>query len=276
MIAGSLIMFGIITAQLGAFLWWIDREVVDPDQLAAITTTVVRDPEFRGAVAPEVVDRLLDENNAGALAVEREVIVAAAVAAMAEPVVVNTVSTGIHDLVSAVLGVGSSEITVELTGIHAATVTVLSDIDPALATEVAALNTPSDISLDVGRFPNLATPASILSLVWLGALGIGGAAAMLGVAIHPRSAKALRRVGALIAIGAGVQLGLVWIGTEVVAINIGGRGLATAGSIGLRVILEGWRIQAMVQLVAGVAVVVVGQVLVWVPTLTRATRPAPA
>jgi len=276
LIAGSLIMFGVITAQLGAFVWWIDREVIDPDQLAAVATTVVRDPGFRAAVAPELVDRLIDENTATALSVERDVIVAATEAAMAEPAVVNAIGSGIHNLVSAVLGTGEDEVTIELSGLHAATIAVLFDIDPALATQLAALDPPSDIALDVGRFPDLTTPASVLTLVWLGALGIGGAAAVLGVLVHPRAAKALRRVGALVAIGAGIQLGLAWIGTEVVALNIGGSGIATAGGIGLRVILDGWRIQAMVQLVAGAAIAVIGHVLVWVPTLTRATRPAAA
>jgi len=276
MIAGSLIMFGMIAAQFGAFVWWIDREVVDPDQLAAVTTTVVRDPEFRAAVAPEVVDRLIDENNAAALLIERDVIVAAVVAAMAEPAVVNAIGDGIHDLVSAVLGSGNDEVTVELTELYGSTIAVLSDIDPALATELAALDAPSDISLDVGRFPNLATPASLLSLVWLGALGVGGSAALLGVLIHPRPAKALRRVGVLGAVGAGIQLGLAWIGAEVVALNVGGSGIATAGGIGLRVILAGWRIQSMVQLVACVAIVGIGHVLVWLPRLASAAHPAPA
>jgi len=276
MIAGSLIMLGVITAQLGAFVWWIDREVVDPDQLAAVATAVVRDPEFRAAVAPELVDRLIDENNTTALSVERDVIVAAAAAAMAEPAVVNAIGSGIHDLVSAVLGTGEDETTIELSDLHAATIAVLSDIDPALAAQLAALDPPSDIALDVGRFPDLTTPASVLTLVWLGALGVGATAAVLGVLVHPKPAKALRRVGALVAIGAGIQLGLAWIGAEVVALNVGGNGIATAGGIGLRLILDGWRIQAVVQLVAGGAIVVIGHVLVWAPTLTRATRPAPA
>jgi len=274
LIAGSLIVFGVITAQFGAVLWWIDREVIDPDQLAAITTTVVRDAEFRAAVAPEIVDRIFDENNAAALAVERDMIVAAVAAAMAEPVVVKTIGDGIHDVASAVLGVGDDEVTVGLSELHATTIAVLSDIDPALSAELAALDAPSDISLDTSRFPSLAGPASVLSLVWLGALGLGASAALLGTLIHPKPAKGLRRVGALVAIGAGIQLGLAWIGTEVVVPNVGGSGIATAGGIGLRVALEGWRIQAMVQLVAGAAVAVVAHVLIWVPTLTRVARPA--
>jgi len=128
----------------------------------------------------------------------------------------------------------------------------------------------------MGRFPDLGTPAAALTLPWMLLLGGGGLLAMLGMVIHPRPAKGLRRIGALLATGAGVQLGFAWVATELVATNVAGDGLATAGAIGFAIVLEGWRAQAIVQLIAGAIIVIAGHIWLRTPDLIGGHTPATA
>jgi len=275
MLAGTLIMFGMIIGQIGAFLWWVDREVVDPDRLANIAATVVRDDDFRAAVAPEITEELLTAG-AGALVEDREIIEDAVSAALTEPAVVTAISEAIAGVASSVIGEGQGVVVLELGDVHASVVEILADVDPTLASKLAAFNPPAAVALDVGRFPDLGTPVAALTLAWMLLLGGGGLIALFGMVIHPRPAKGFRRIGALLAIGAGIQLGLAWVATEVVATNVPGDGLATAGGIGLAIVLEGWRVQAIVQLTAGVVILVAGHVWLWIPNLAGRHAPATA
>jgi hypothetical protein len=274
-LAGSLIMFGLIIGQIGAVVWWVDREVADPDQLASIAATVVRDDDFRSAITPEITDQLVASGLSQAV-VDREVVESAVNAALADPAVVEAVSNAIAGLASSVIGNGDATILLELDAIHIAVVDVLRDVDASLANDVDAFDPPEAIALDVGRFPDLSTPVAAMTVVWMLAIGIGGLLALLGMLVHPRPAKGFRRIGALLAIGAGIQLGLAWVLAEVLATNIPGDGLATAGGIGLRIVLDGWRVQAIVQLCAGAVVTVIGHIWLWIPNLAGRHQPAAA
>lgn len=275
MLAGVLIMFGVIIGQFGAVIWWIDREVVDPDRLADIATAVVRDDQFRAAVAPEIADELLAAGLVE-LVDDRDVLIAAVESAMADPEVVRAVSDAITSVASTVIGDGGNSIVLELDGLHGAVVLTLQDIDPDLAAQVDGFETPDAIVLDAGRFPDLGAPIAALTVAWMIALGLGASLAVVGILIHPKPGKGFRRVGALMAIGAGIQIGLIWVIAEVVTANLPGDGLAAAGGIGLSIAVESWRVQAVVQLLAGGAIAIAGHIWLWLPKVARQLNPVAA
>lgn len=280
MLAGSLIMTGMVVAQLGAFLWWVDREVADPEQLASITATIVRDPEFRAAVTPEIADRLsLDQVADGLPEVERSELDTAVDDVLTDPRVVADIADAVARVAASVMGTGTGDgdhATLDLGAIHAAVVEQLGAIDPELGRRVAAVDPPAVITLDTSRFPDLGTPFAALSLAWMILLGGGVGLALAGMVVHPRPGKGLRRIGVIAAIGAGIQLGLAWIVTDVVVPNLPGDGLATAGAIGLRLVTEGWRVQSFTQLALGAVVAVAGHVWLWLPALVGRGQPATA
>ncbi len=305
MLAGSLIMTGMIVAQIGAFVWWVDREVADPERLEALAGSVVRDDEFRAAVTPEISSRLLDASqpflaelqdaalaesgidpaNAatfidsaeieGATIIDEASLAAAVDAALIDPAVVAELSRAIAQVASTVIGSGDETITVSFDDVHSAVVRALDDVDPELARQVGEFTPPEPLELDVSRFPDLGTPFAALTLAWMILIGAGLTTAVVGMVVHPKPAKGLRRIGLLIAVGAGVQVGLVWVLTDVVVTNLPGDGLATAGAVGLRIVLEGWRVQAFVQLALGVVIAAIGLLWLWIPMVPGRRHPAP-
>ena len=199
MLAGSLIMFGMIVLQIGAFVWWVDREVADPERLADIATTVVRDETFQAAVAPEIADQLLADvpvDATGATADEelatRESVIVAVHEAMDDPAVVDAIGMAISAFAATVIGDGntgdgeeaSDQITLDLSAVKVSAVEILGDIDPDLAEQVAAVPVPSALSLDTlkrhleASLELMSTlPVPTLSLV-IGEGGSGGALAI--------------------------------------------------------------------------------------------------
>ncbi len=271
-IAGTLAFLGVIALNVGALGWWIDREVAEPDRISEIATAVGRSPEFQAAVADEVTESVIDAttDEAGPLAdIDTATIEAAIAEVMADDEVVATMKGAIVDLYEAAMEVDITEVNLDIGPVQDALVATLAPIDPELAEQVEqAPLAESEIAVDTGNLPDIGTITDRLHLAWMLQIGFGLAAISVALLIHPRRFVVVRRVGILMALGAGAQLLITWG-----LVN----GLETFGpdehlfvgvTIAAEMLMDSLRIQAYLQLTVAIGVAVTGHGLIWAKRLT--------
>lgn len=277
-IAGTLVFLGVVALNLGAVGWWFDREVADPERISELAAAVSRSPEFQNAVASELTTHLI-ETAEGTPASQFEgtdvdAIATAAAKAMDDNEVLAAVKAGVADAYRAATDLNIDQFSFDLAPLKAGLVSTLEPVDPELADRVARTDvTQEAVSVGTEDLPDVGLVAERLHLAWMlqlsvGALAIGGA-----LLIHPRRFVVVRRVGLLMAVGAGLQLALTY-GLTAAADRFGpDEGLFVGVSVALDWLMASLRIQAYLQLGAAAFVAVGGHVLVWTRRLVPGLVP---
>lgn len=267
-LAGSLVFLGVVALNLGAIGWWFDREVADADRISELATAVSRSPEFQQAVASELTDTFVEaagESGAGPLDnTEAAAIADAAAAAMEDSQVLAIVRTAFVDLYQAATEFRLDEISLDIAPIRDALVRGLTPVDPELAAQIERTQIANDeVTVATDELPDLRSLTDRLHLAWMLQLGFGAAAVGLALAIHPRRFVLVRRVGVLMALGAGLQIGLT-MGLSAILERFGPDDRLFVGvSIAADLLMESLRIQAYVQLTLAVVVAAGGHILLW-------------
>ncbi|MCP3938090.1 MAG: hypothetical protein GY708_22310 [Actinomycetia bacterium] len=276
-IAGTLAFLGVISLNMGALGWWIDREVAEPDRISEIATAVGRSPEFQAAVAEEVTESVIDAtaDKAGPLAdVDTATIESAIAEIMADDEVVATLKGAIVDLYNAAMEVDITEVNLDLGPIQDALVSTLGPIDPELAGEVEQAQLgETEITVDANELPDLGTITDHLHLAWMLQIGFGLAATSLALLIHPRRFVMVRRIGVLMGLGAGVQLLIAWGLVRGMESFGPDERLFVGVTIAAEMLMDSLRIQAYLQLTVAIGVTVVGHGLIWAKRLTPSLVP---
>ncbi|GEM_PF-2967154 len=277
MLAGTLLLTGVVLGQFGAMGWWFDRELADPARVTEMTSTVLRDPEFAAAVSPLIAGRMIEA--VPEMSGEEGLMTDAVAAALDDPSFTSEFATAMGTIYGDVFEGGNLPVVVDLSTLVGPTAEVLEPVDPGLAAAVRlAGRNPDTLSLavDPASLPDLSGPAAVVRVAWMVLLGMGVALASLGLLVHPRTARALRRLGFLVVIGAALQFGSTWVLTVWALPRLPDNGILTATRVVLDVALTGWVVQIVAQAILGVLVMVLGHLWLWAPRLTRDRSRSPA
>lgn len=278
MLAGTLLLTGVVLGQFGAMGWWFDREVADSTRVAEMTTTVLRDPEFAAAVSPLAAGRIVDA--VPEIGADEDIIADAVAAALDDPAFTSEFAGAMGTIYGDVFEEGTDPVVVDLSTLVEPTARVLDPVDPGLADSVRLAGLSPDsltLTMDPGDLPDLSGPAAVVRVAWMVLAGLGLALVAMGLLIHPRTARALRRLGLLVTVGAALQFGFTWLLTVYALPRLPDNGVLTATGVVLDVAISGWVVQIVAQAIVGLIVMVVGHLWLWAPRMTpdRTRPPSP-
>ncbi len=270
MLAGTLLLTGVVLGQFGAMGWWFDREIADADRVTEMTTTVLRDPEFAAAASPLVAARIVDA--LPEVAGDEDLIADAVSAALDDPAFTSEFATAMGTMYADVFEGATLPVVVDLSLLVEPTAEVLDPVDPALASAVRVAGQGSQdmvLTVDPDSLPDLSGPAAVVRVGWMVLAGVGLSLAAVGLMIHPRTARALRRLGFLVAFGAALQFGSAWLFTVYALPRLPDNGFLTATRVVLGLAVSGWVVQIIAQAIVGGVLMIVGHLWLWAPRPAR-------
>jgi hypothetical protein len=189
-IAGSLLSLGLLCGAVALGAWWVNRTAFDTRHTADIAEAALQNPDLRNDLASAIADHV-----APAAGLDHATVQAAADAALVQPDIAVAYADVLRDVHARLVGEASGPVTVPPNLVALAVGTAV----PGLP----ALTQLPPVTVDVPTIDALDTTRRALQRTIPILIAVGAALALLGVAIHPRRAVALRTVGAWL-IGASI------------------------------------------------------------------------
>ena len=270
LIAASLIFSGVGLVNAGIVGWWFDREVTEPERIREMAATLLQSQEVREELAPLVLGEAaasLDLDTADLHTVTETV-----EASLLDAELVAPYADTVEALYRQVFEGAEGGVQLDTSGVEATVVESLAEIDPDLAAAVGSVSLPDVISFQLDDLPDMAQLESWLGLGWRIALVGGGALLAFGVLVHPRATVALRRIGIMFVVFAGLQILAVWVITDLAAPNVPIEGFDALIEAVSGVLLESLRAQAILQAVAAGTLAATAHLGIWLPRMTAPLR----